>query len=127
VFQLLADAVVLVHFLFIAFILFGGLLALRRPRFALLHLPIAVWGVLVQWMSWICPLTPLENLLRARSGRAEYTGGFIEHYLLPILYPAALGPRLHTILGLAVLVANTIIYAAIVLRLRARRQRRNAW
>jgi len=113
VFQLLANATVLLHLAFIAFIVFGGLLALFWPRMAWVHLPLALWGVVVQWMSWVCPLTPLENWFRARGGGATYPDGFVEHYVLPVLYPIGASPRLHWVLGLVVLVANAAIYATV--------------
>jgi hypothetical protein len=122
-FGLLADAVVFLHLAFVLLILLGGLLVLRWPWFAWVHLPLAAWGVLVQSMSWICPLTPLENWLRARAGGAPYQGGFVEHSVIPVLYAAAVGPRLHWVLGALVLGVNGLVYGAVVLR--ARRPRRN--
>ena len=125
-YRILADATVLLHLLFIAFMVMGGALALRWPRLAWLHLPLAAWGMLVQWMSWICPLTPLENWFRAAGGGTAYPGGFVEHYLVPILYPVAAGPRFHLILGFAVLATNAAIYGVLLGRsLRARRSRRS--
>src|SRR5512146_3503694 len=87
-FRVLADAVVAVHLAFVAFVLLGGLLAIRWPRLAWVHLPCAAYGAAIEIGGWICPLTPLENVLRHRAGEAGYTGGFVEHYLLPVLYPA---------------------------------------
>jgi uncharacterized membrane protein YhhN len=86
----LADLVVVLHFGFVLFVVGGGLLALRWPRLARVHLPTAVWGVLIEFGGWLCPLTPLENWLRRRSGGAGYAGGFVEHYVLPVLYPSGL-------------------------------------
>ena len=119
-FRVLADAVVVLHLLFIAFILLGGLLALRWTQLVWVHLPLSAWGVLVQWMSWICPLTPLENSLRARAGDPTYGGGFVEHYLLPVLYPVGIGQRTHIVLGVIVLGTNAVIYSLLLARLRAR-------
>lgn len=107
----LADLVVIVHGLFIVFVVAGGLLVLRWPRVAWLHLPAAVWGVLIEWSGWICPLTPLENLLRRAAGQAGYSGGFVERYLLPLIYPAGLTPAVQLWLGLVVLAVNVAIYA----------------
>jgi hypothetical protein len=114
----LADFVVVVHVAFVVFVIFGGLLVLRRPRLAWLHLPAAVWGVLIEFRGWICPLTPLENALRARGGEVGYSGGFIEHYLLPVLYPAGLTRNLQLVLGGLVLVLNVAVYAFVLARAR---------
>jgi len=76
-----------------------------------------VWGVLIEYNGWICPLTPLENSLRMRAGQQGYSGGFVEHYLLPAIYPAGLTPRIQVVLGTAVLVVNVISYAVLVRRL----------
>ena len=116
-YRLLANAVVVVHALFIVFIVFGGFLAWRWRRVAVLHVPCAVWGVLIEYNGWICPLTPLENSLRMRAGQQGYSGGFVEHYLLPAIYPAGLTPRIQVVLGTAVLVVNVISYAVLVRRL----------
>ncbi|WP_439683855.1 DUF2784 domain-containing protein [Cupriavidus oxalaticus] len=107
----LADLVVIVHGLFIVFAVAGGLLVLRWPRLAWVHLPAAVWGVLIEWSGWICPLTPLENTLRRAAGEAGYSGGFVERYLLPLIYPAGLTPAVQLWLGLVVLVVNVAVYA----------------
>ncbi|MDQ0142788.1 DUF2784 domain-containing protein [Cupriavidus necator] len=107
----LADLVVIAHGLFIVFVVAGGLLVLRWPRAAWVHLPAAVWGVLIEWAGWICPLTPLENMLRQAAGQAGYSGGFVERYLLPLIYPAGLTPALQLWLGLGVLGLNAVIYA----------------
>lgn len=116
----LADFVVVVHAAFVLFVVFGGLLVLRRPRLAWLHVPAAVWGVLIEFRGWICPLTPLENALRARGGEAGYSGGFVEHYLLPALYPTGLTRSLQLVLGLVVLGINLAIYAMVIARSRNR-------
>ena len=86
----MADLVVVVHFLFVLFVVLGGLLVLRWPRVAYFHVPAAVWGAAIELGGWICPLTPLENSLRQQAGGTGYSGGFIEHYILPVLYPSAL-------------------------------------
>ncbi len=116
-YRLLANAVVVVHALFIVFIVFGGFLAWRWRWVAVLHVPCAAWGVLIEYNGWICPLTPLENSLRMRAGQQGYSGGFVEHYLLPAIYPAGLTPRIQVVLGTAVLVVNVITYAVLVRRL----------
>jgi hypothetical protein len=120
-YRILADVVVGIHALFVAFVMLGGLLALRRPWVAALHLPAAVWGALIELRGWICPLTPLEKSLRAAAGEAGYQGGFIEHYLLPVLYPAGLTRNVQLVLGAAVIVVNVAIYAVVLQRGRAAR------
>jgi hypothetical protein len=119
-YRILADLVVGVHALFVGFVLAGGLLALRWPWVAGVHLPAAVWGALIEFKGWICPLTPLEQSLRASAGQAGYEGGFIEHYLLPVLYPAGLTQGVQLILGSLVIAVNLVVYG-IVLRRRAAR------
>lgn len=118
--HLAADLLVAAHFLFILFVIFGGLLVLRRPRLAWLHLPAAAWGALIEFMGWICPLTPLENRLREMAGDAGYAHGFIEEYIAPVVYPLGLTPHVQIWLGLGVIVINLFVYA-VVLRNRARR------
>jgi hypothetical protein len=119
----LADLVVVVHALFIVFVVAGGLLLCRWPRVAWLHLPAAAWGVLIEWFGWTCPLTPLENLLRRAAGQAGYGGGFVERYLLPLIYPVGLTPRVQLWLGLGVLAINVALYAWWWRRRQAARQR----
>ena len=110
IYGILADIVVLAHTAFILFAVFGGFLVLRRRRLAWLHIPAVLWAALVEIAGWICPLTPLEKLLRRRAGDGMYQSDFIEHYLMPVLYPAALTRELQTALGLAVLFINVSIY-----------------
>lgn len=116
-YRLLANAVVLIHVLFIAFILCGGFLAWRWRWVAAVHIPCAIWGVLIEYRGWICPLTPLENSLRARAGQEGYGGGFIEHYVLPAIYPAGLTPRVQMVLGTLVLVINVLAYVVLLRRI----------
>ena len=115
--RLAADTVVLIHLLFILFVLLGGLLVLRWPRLALLHLPAAAWGMAVEFLHLYCPLTPLENRLRLAAGQAGYDGGFVEHYLIPLIYPAGLTPQIQLWLGGVVLVVNALVYGWLLLRL----------
>jgi hypothetical protein len=115
----LADLVVVAHFLFVLFVVLGGLLVLRWPRLAYVHIPAAVWGAAIEFGGWICPLTPLENSLRQRAGGTGYSGGFIEHYILPMLYPSALNREIQLVLGLVVLAINLTIYSYVFRRKRA--------
>jgi hypothetical protein len=117
-YSLLADLVLISHLMFILFILAGGLLALRWKRAACFHLPAAAWGVLIELADRICPLTPLENRLRLKAGELGYERGFIEHYLLPIVYPEGLNRNLQLALGGLVVVVNAIVYAYVLARLR---------
>nr|WP_310776969.1 DUF2784 domain-containing protein [Candidatus Palauibacter scopulicola] len=117
---MLADLVLVVHFLFIAFVVAGGFAAVRWPRLAWAHIPCFAWGALIEFAGWICPLTPLENDLRVASGQAGYSGGFIEHYLLPVIYPGALTREIQIWLGLSVLALNAVAYAWLLFRLPAR-------
>ena len=107
----LAGAVLVLHLLFIAFVVGGAALLWRWPRLAWLHVPAVLWGAYAELSGTICPLTPLENRLRALAGEAGYTQGFIEHYLLPLIYPAALTREVQLALGAAVVAVNVLLYA----------------
>lgn len=113
-FRLAAAAVVLVHLLFVAFVVLGGLLALRWPRLTWLHLPAAAWGVLIEYAGWVCPLTPLENALRERAGLATYSGDFIGAHVLPLLYPEQLTRTTQLWLGTFALVINGVVYWRVI-------------
>jgi hypothetical protein len=110
VYRLAADLLLLVHLLFIVFVVAGALLVWRRSWVAWLHLPAALWGALVELRGWYCPLTPAEQWMRQAAGEAGYSGGFIEHYLLPLIYPAPLGRDLQLLLGSLVIVVNLAAY-----------------
>ena len=114
--RLLVDLVVLTHVAFVLFVVFGGLFCLRYPKVSLVHLPAVLWGALIEFRGWICPLTPLENRLRQKAGVAAYEGGFLEHYLTPILYPEFLTREIQIALGISVLLLNLVIYAWLLLR-----------
>lgn len=109
-YRVLADALVLFHFAFVVFAVLGGLAAFRWRWMPALHLPALAWSTLVEFNGWICPLTPWENALRAAGGEGGYSGGFIEHYLLPVLYPAALTRELQWALGTALVAFNLVVY-----------------
>jgi small-conductance mechanosensitive channel len=115
---LAADALVVLHLLFILFVISGGLLALRNGKWLFIHLPAALWAATVEFTGWYCPLTPLENWLRLQGGGARYTSSFVEQYLLPLLYPAALTRELQIALGLAVVVLNGLVYFRVYRRRR---------
>ncbi len=120
IYRLLADVVVLLHFAFILFVFLGGLLVVRRPRLAWLHLPAACWGALIEFRGWLCPLTPLENKLRLAAGQEGYATGFVEHYILPLVYPPGLTREVQLLLGVAVLLVNAAAYAWVWRRRRKR-------
>src|SRR5688572_19848270 len=114
----LADAVVVLHGTFVVFVLVGGFLALRWPPLRWIHVPAAVWGVLIEYAGWVCPLTPLENVLRERAGEAGYTGGFVEQYVLRALYPDHLPSSIRWVLGSIVLTVNVAAYVLVWRRTR---------
>jgi hypothetical protein len=118
--RLAADALLLAHFAFVAFVALGGTLVLRWPKLAWVHVPAALWGALVELLGWVCPLTPLEVALRRAAGDAGYSGGFIEHYLVAALYPQSLTRDIQFALGMAVVVVNVAIYGIAVQRARMR-------
>jgi Protein of Unknown function (DUF2784) len=109
-YQLLANAVVIVHVGFIVFVVLGGFLAWRWRRIAWLHIPTALYGATIEFVGWVCPLTPLENHFRRLAGQSGYTGGFIEHYIIPVLYPTDWTVSLRVILGTLVLLVNALAY-----------------
>jgi hypothetical protein len=109
-YRILPDIVFLIHFAFIIFVIFGGFLVLRRRWLLWFHIPCAIWGALIEFAGWICPLTPLENHFRMKGGAAGYQSGFIEHYIVPIIYPDELTRSLQSMFGLMVLTMNMCIY-----------------
>jgi polyferredoxin len=109
--RVIADGVVALHFVFIVFVVGGGLLGLWRRASVFLHLPALAWGAWAAFTGSICPLTPLENAFRRAAGEAGYPGGFVEHYLIPLIYPEALTPRTQMGYGAIVLAINAVVYA----------------
>ncbi len=114
--RVLADAVFFLHCTFIVFVVLGGLLVLRWPRVAWVHVPVAAWGAVIEFTGWVCPLTPLENRLRVLGGQEPYTGGFIAHYLGPIVYPEGLTRGAQAEIGVGVLALNAVLYTIVVVR-----------
>ena len=108
--RIAADAVLVVHFLFVAFVVAGGALVFRWPKLAWIHLPAVVWAALVEVNGWICPLTPLEVSLRKAAGESGYAGDFIEHYLVALLYPEGLTRATQIAFGILVVLINGVIY-----------------
>jgi hypothetical protein len=117
-YRLLADLVLILHATFVAFVMLGALLVLRWPRVAWLHVPVVTWGAGIEFLGGICPLTPLENHWRALAGQLGYPGGFVEHYIVSLLYPDGLTRRVQLVLGALALVVNVAIYAWALCRLR---------
>lgn len=120
IYRVLADLVLVLHLGFVVFVVLGGLLVLRWPAAMALHIPAAVWGVLIEFTGWVCPLTPLENWLRVRGGELGYSGGFIEHYIQPLLYPSGLTRATQIVLGTFVLLVNLAAYSIVLSRSRNR-------
>lgn len=115
-YRLLADSVLVLHLLFIGFVIFGGLFAFRSPWVALAHLPAACWGTYIELSGGVCPLTPLEVRFRHAAGDAGYSGSFIEHYLLPVIYPAGLTSNIQFWLAAFVVLINAAIYGLFLYR-----------
>ena len=121
IYSIAADCILLLHLAFTLFTVLGGLLVLRRPSLIWVHLAAVLWGVVIEWADWVCPLTPLENFLRGLGGEAGYAGGFIEHYVALILYPENLTIELRYLLGLGLVTTNLIVYGYVFLKRRHRR------
>jgi len=114
--RLAVDGIVLFHFGFVLFVLFGGLLLLKWRRLVWLHLPALAWGVLVEFSGWICPLTPLENVLREQAGLEMYRGDFVMHYIMPVLYPTTLTREMQILFGVLVMILNIAVYVCVIRR-----------
>ncbi len=117
--RLLADTVLLAHLAFILFVILGGALVAWRRWLVFIHIPAAIWGVIIEVSGWICPLTYLENHFRRQAGQTGYADSFIEHYLLPVIYPAGLTHDTQLTLAIAVIAINVAVYAALFLRRKA--------
>lgn len=115
-YRIAADLLVLLHFAFILMVLLGGFVVLRHRWFALAHLPAVAWGAAVELCGWTCPLTPWEQNLRRLAGDAGYSGGFIEHYLLELIYPGWLTSDIQVAMGVLVIVLNLATYARVLFR-----------
>ena len=118
IYRILADILVVLHGLFILYVLFGAFLNFKWPKMIWIHLPIMIWGVLVEYYHWICPLTPLENYFRQLAGEGGYEGGFIEHYIIPVIYPENLTPQFQVFFGSLVVILNLVVYGFYFYRLK---------
>ena len=116
-FSLAADLLLIIHLVFIGFVVLGGFMLLKWRWLIFVHLPAVLWGVALEFQGWICPLTPLEQTLRRMGEQQSYSGGFIQHYILPVIYPPALDDDLQFILGVLVILINVIIYLWVILRI----------
>src|SRR5262245_44842420 len=117
--HVLATLVVAVHVAFVAFVVIGGLFVLRWRKLLYLHLAAVVWAVYVEWSGTICPLTPLENTLRAAAGLETYAGDFVAKYVFPLLYPEGLTRGAQLAIGAAVIAVNGCVYAVLLRRRRS--------
>ncbi len=124
--KLLADTLVLVHLAFVAYVVAGGFLGWRYSRTLFAHVPALIWGIWIEVSGAICPLTPLENTLRMRAGEAGYSGGFVEHYVIPLLYPLGLTRHIQWILAAVLIAFNVVAYAGLLMRTRKRRTLRSS-
>lgn len=114
--KIAADFLVVMHLAFIVFVLFGGLLVLKWGKVSILHIPCVLWAVLIEFGGWVCPLTPLEHHFREVAGDAGYTGGFINHYLMPVIYPEGLTQEIQVALGIFVLAINLGVYGVVLVK-----------
>lgn len=117
-YRIMADGILLIHFAFVLFAVAGGVLVYHRPKLAMVHLPCAAWGAMIEFYGWICPLTPLENYLRHRGAAGGYDESFLAHYLISVLYPQGLTPRIQIALGVFVLGINALLYGRVLYRLK---------
>ena len=118
IYSLLADLLMVLHVVFIGFVLLGALLVLKRPRVVWLHLPSCFWGITVEFTGWICPLTPLEIEFRLKAGEEGYSSSFVAEYLLPLIYPMGLTREMQWLLGGIVILVNLILYTLVLKRRR---------
>ena len=122
-YKFLADFVLLLHLTFILFVMFGGLLVYKKPKFIWLHIPIVIWGILISLFRWVCPLTPLENYFRSIAGQEGFEGGFINHYIIPLIYPEGFGPDMGIIFAIIVFTGNGIIYGLLIYSLKRKQDK----
>ena len=117
-----ADFIVIIHFGFIVFVVLGGLLVFRWPKLMWLHLPAVAWGVVIEFAGFICPLTPLENRLRIAAGESGYSSGFIDQYLVPLVYPDGLNRPAQIALGVLVISINLVLYGVVVAKRKSNKE-----
>jgi Protein of Unknown function (DUF2784) len=115
--RLAAELVLLVHFGFVAFAVLGGFLGILNRSWLWLHAPVVVWSSVVNLAAWTCPLTPLEQFLRRQAGQAGYTGGFVQHYIGPLVYPRGMPRRLELVAAFSIVAGNSVVYAFVLIAL----------
>jgi len=108
---LFADLLVVLHLAYVLFVVFGAILVRYRRWVMWAHIPAALWGAFISAVGGVCPLTPWENHFRQLAGQSGYQGGFIEHYILPVLYPAGLTLDMQRVEAVIVVVVNVALYA----------------
>ena len=120
IYSFLTNSVIVIHFLFIFFVVFGGFFVFKWKKIKWIHVPVFIYGTLIEWFGWICPLTYLEVWLLGKTDMTGYGSGFIDHYIVPLIYPENLTQCHHIILGVFVLVLNFLIYGWMIYRKRSR-------
>jgi asparagine N-glycosylation enzyme membrane subunit Stt3 len=113
--KILADTVLLIHFAFVFFAVFGGISVLYKRSLAWFHIPVVLWSSVINLGGWICPLTPLENYFRSQAGRAGYEGGFVQHYIESLVYPGGMPRNFELIAGISILAWNGLVYLFVLL------------
>jgi hypothetical protein len=113
--RLAAELILLVHFAIVAFAVFGGFLGILNRSWLWLHAPVVVWSPVVNLVAWTCPLTPLEQHLRLQAGDAGYTGGFVQHYIGPLVYPGGMPRRFELVAAISIVAWNSIVYAFVLI------------
>jgi hypothetical protein len=121
VYCLLADVVFIIHLCFIVFVVIGAFFVLKWRWVAFIHIPAVIWGLAIEFLNAPCPLTPWEQQLLLRAGEEAYRGGFVDHYIVPLIYPDA-NPRFFLEAGIFLLVLNCVVYAWIIMRMRAKKR-----
>ena len=121
-YRILTDSILVIHLLFILFVILGGFLAFYKRWIVWVHLPAVIWGVCIELFGWMCPLTPLENWLHNAGGQQGYEGGFIEHYLDPLIYPTGMTRSSQVGMALFVVAVNCLLYAIFLWRRKVRRK-----
>lgn len=118
--RLFADIILFFHFAFVVFAIFGGLIVLYKRRVAWVHVPVVLWSSAINLAGRVCPLTPLENFFRSAAGQAGYKGGFMEHYIMPLIYPGGMPRELEIVAGVSILIWNGFMYLYIAIWARRR-------